>query len=178
MSAIVTDMLFLSKADRGARARRGVLLSMAEQVAAVEEFHEAELEMAQLSLRIDGDAEVQVDVGLLRRAVSNLLSNAIRYAKPSSLVCVQIEHQDKMVSLSVVNRGDTIDPEALPRLFERFYRADISRSGSSSHHGLGLSIVAAIARMHGGTPFAHSARGVTRIGFTLERLTTEELTRR
>ncbi|WP_082754957.1 heavy metal sensor histidine kinase [Variovorax sp. PAMC 28711] len=174
LSAIVTDMLFLSKADRGARARRGRLLSIAEQVAAVGEFHEAELEAAALSLRIDGDAVVQVDVGLLRRAVSNLLSNAIRYAKTNSLICVEIEHQDMMVRLSVVNRGDKIDPAALPRLFERFYRADISRSGSSSHHGLGLAIVAAIARMHGGKPFAESARGVTRIGFTLVRLEAEE----
>lgn len=178
LSAIVTDMLFLSKADRGARARRGLPLSIAEQVAAVGEFHEAELEAAQLSLRIDGDAVVQVDVGLLRRAVSNLLSNAIRYATPNSLICVEIENQDETVSLSVVNRGDTIDSSALPRLFERFYRADISRSGSASHHGLGLSIVAAIARMHGGTPFAESARSVTRIGFTLERLATEASTQR
>lgn len=169
LSTIVTDMLFLSKADRGAQARRGSAVGMAAEVAAVGEFHEAELDAALLSLRIDGDAIVQVDAGLLRRAVSNLLSNAIRYAKPNSLVCVVIEHRDKMVHLAVVNRGDTIDATALPRLFERFYRADIARSSSSSHHGLGLSIVAAIARMHGGNPFAESSKGVTRIGFTLER---------
>lgn len=170
LSAIVTDMLFLSKADRGTQARRGVPVSLAGEMAAVGEFHEAELEAAQLSLRIDGDAEVQVDVGLLRRAASNLLSNAIRYAPPNSLVCMLIECQEKMVRLTVINRGDTIDAASLPRIFERFYRADVARSGSSSHHGLGLSIVAAIARMHGGTPFAESAKGVTRIGFTLESL--------
>lgn len=174
LSAIVTDMLFLSKADRGVQARRGATVSMAEQVAAVGEFHEAELDLAQLSFRVDGDAQVRVDLGLLRRAVSNLLSNAIRYAKPSSLLCVVIERRKNFVSLAVINRGDAIDPAALPHLFERFYRADPARSGSSSHHGLGLSIVSAIARMHGGTPFAESEKGVTRIGFTVKCLVSDE----
>ncbi|MBU1357589.1 MAG: heavy metal sensor histidine kinase [Gammaproteobacteria bacterium] len=167
LSAIVTDMLFLSKADRGAQARRAGPVSMAEQVAAVGEFHEAELEQSELSLRVDGDAELQVDTGLLRRAVSNLLSNAIRYAEPRSLICAVIQRDGQMVSVTVVNRGDPIHAAALPHLFERFYRADRSRSGSASHHGLGLTIVAAIARMHGGETFAESGGGVTRIGFSL-----------
>ena len=174
LSAIVTDMLFLSKADRGAQARRIGPVSIAEQVSAVGEFHEAELEISQLSLKIDGDAELLVDVGLLRRAVSNLLSNAIQYAKPKSLVCVVIQREENMVNLAVLNRGDAIDTAALPHLFERFYRADRARSGSSSHHGLGLTIVAAIARMHGGSTFAESGRGVTRIGFSIADVEPEE----
>ncbi|OAK63651.1 two-component sensor histidine kinase [Variovorax paradoxus] len=167
LSGIVTDMLFLSKADRGARARRTGPVSIAEQVAAVAEFHEAELEAADLSLKIDGDANLLVDVGLLRRAVSNLVSNAIRYAAPRSLIRVAIEQEANAVRLFVDNRGEPINPSALPHLFERFYRADRSRSGSSSHHGLGLTIVSAIARMHGGSTFASSDGGVTRIGLVL-----------
>ena len=167
LSAIVTDMLFLSKADRGAQARRTAPVSLAEQVRAVGEFHEAELEQTALSLDIVGDATLQVDVGLLRRALSNLLSNAIRYAKPESQVRVVIRREPAEVTIAVVNEGEAVDPASLPHLFERFYRADKSRSGSSSHHGLGLTIVAAIARMHGGTTFAASEHGVTRIGFSL-----------
>ena len=167
LSGIVTDMLFLSKADRGARARRTGPVSIAEQVAAVAEFHEAELETARLSLRIDGDAVLLVDVGLLRRAVSNLVSNAIRYATPESMIRVAVEREGNVVKLFVDNRGEPIDDSALPHLFERFFRADRSRSGSSSHHGLGLTIVSAIARMHGGSTFASSERGVTRIGLLL-----------
>lgn len=167
LSGIITDMLFLSKADRGARARRTGPVSIAEQVAAVAEFHEAELEAAGLSLGIDGDAMLLVDVGLLRRAVSNLFSNAIRYATPQSMVRVAIERELSQVRLFVDNRGEAIPEAALPHLFERFYRVDRSRSGSSLHHGLGLTIVSAIARMHGGSTFASSERGVTRIGLIL-----------
>lgn len=167
LSVIVTDMLFLSKADRGAIARRGGVVSLGDQVLAVGEFHEAELEESQLSLRVDGDAELPVDVGLLRRAVSNLLSNAIRYATPRSQIRVVIQRTGQMASIAVVNSGEAIDAAALPKLFERFYRADRARSGSTTHHGLGLSIVSAIARMHGGATFAESGRGETRIGFSV-----------
>ncbi|SCK33456.1 heavy metal sensor kinase [Variovorax sp. HW608] len=167
LSGIVTDMLFLSKAHRGASARRSGPVRVAEQVAAVAEFHEGGLENAQLALRVEGDAELELDAGLLRRALSNLVSNAIRYAEPKSLIRVLIQPQDGGVRIAVENRGASIAADAMPHLFERFYRADRSRSGSSSHHGLGLAIVAAIARMHDGTTFAESAHGVTRIGLVL-----------
>lgn len=167
LSVIVTDMLFLSKADRGAKARRGGVVSLADNVLAVGEFHEAELEETRLSLQVEGDAELPVDVGLLRRAVSNLLSNAIRYATPQSQIHVVIQRDGHMASIAVVNRGEAIATTALPHLFERFYRADRARSGSTNHHGLGLTIVSAIARMHGGSTFAESGYGVTRIGFSV-----------
>lgn len=71
------------------------------------------------------------------------------------------------MTIRVVNLGDTIAPEHLPRLFDRFYRSDPSRSDAVRNHGLGLSIVAAIARMHGGETLAESSAGVTAIGLTL-----------
>jgi two-component system, OmpR family, heavy metal sensor histidine kinase CusS len=72
-----------------------------------------------------------------------------------------------LAELSVINRGQTIAPAHLPRLFDRFYRADASRAQAESHHGLGLAIVAMIARMHGGQPFAQSVQGLTSIGLLL-----------
>jgi two-component system heavy metal sensor histidine kinase CusS len=71
------------------------------------------------------------------------------------------------VSIAVINRGAEIDPIHLPRLFDRFYRADASRAHANLNHGLGLAIVAAIARMHGGTTFAISSSGITKIGISL-----------
>jgi len=69
----------------------------------------------------------------------------------------------------VQNAGAGIDAAALPRLFDRFFRGDASRccDEGETHHGLGLAIVAAIARMHAGSTLAESSDGVTRIGFTL-----------
>ena len=68
----------------------------------------------------------------------------------------------------MTNAGPAIEPEALPRIFDRFFRADAARqAGEAGHHGLGLAIVAAIARMHRGQPLAASRDGVTRVGFSL-----------
>ena len=72
------------------------------------------------------------------------------------------------VEVTVSNAGPAIEPQHLARLFDRFFRADTSRCcDGQSHHGLGLAIVAAIARMHAGRTLAESRAGTTRIGFTL-----------
>ena len=171
LAGIVNDMLFLAQADSGLKARRGQPLSLAELARQVVEFHEAPLEEADLGMDIEGDAELAVDEPLLKRALSNLLGNAIRYAERGSRLCVRIEAADpQTVRLWVENQGPAIDAEHLPRLFDRFFRADASRCElEKPHHGLGLSIVAAIARMHEGTARAESQDGRTRVGFTLRR---------
>ena len=70
--------------------------------------------------------------------------------------------------MTVQNAGEAIDEQVLPRLFDRFFRAESSRCcPEEQHHGLGLAIVAAIARMHAGRTLAESAAGTTRVGFTL-----------
>jgi two-component system heavy metal sensor histidine kinase CusS len=169
LSAIVTDMLFLSKADRGATARLSAdAESLAKQVQDVVEFHEAELEQQDLQVRVLGEALLGIDAALVRRAISNLLGNAIRYALPGSTIDVRIQADKEQVWLAVINRGDAIDVDALPHLFKRFYRAERSRFGSSEHHGLGLAIVSAIARMHGGETRARSSAGITEIAFSID----------
>lgn len=180
LSAIVTDMLFLSKADRGATARlSSAPVSFAGQVRDVVEFHEAELEQAGLQVRVLGESLVAIDVALVRRAISNLLGNAIRHAPPGSTIDVEIGTghgaEGDQAWLVVRNRGDGIDADALPHLFKRFYRAERSRLGSSEHHGLGLAIVAAIARMHGGATRARSSAdnseaAVAEVGFSVRRV--------
>lgn len=190
MSALVNDMLFLSQADRGASARRGAPTSLAALAAQVVDFHEATLEDAGLLLRIEGDALLAVDEPLFKRALSNLVGNATRFAEPGGTVLVQIAPEaagpgtpaDQAVGamagfwadagtpvrVVVQNQGPEIAPDHLPRLFDRFFRVDASRCcEDGQHHGLGLAIVAAIARMHGGTTVAESGAGTTRVGFTL-----------
>jgi two-component system heavy metal sensor histidine kinase CusS len=169
LAALVNDMLFLSQADRGAIARRGEPVSLAELARQVSEFHEATLEDAGVTLRVDGDASVPVDVPLVKRALSNLIGNATRFATRGSTIVVQIAPDaDGQFQVVVENAGEAIQPDHLPRLFDRFFRADSSRCcDDAQHHGLGLAIVAAIARMHAGRTLAESAAGTTRVGFTL-----------
>lgn len=167
LSGIVTDMLFLSQAERGAPLRVKAGTSLAAQARDVIDFHEAMLEEAGLAATVTGEAVADVDASLVRRALSNLLGNAIRFAAPASCIGIEIGTEPNEATLTVVNRGEPIAAETLPRLFERFYRADPARDRSARHHGLGLSIVEAIARMHGGRVFASSANGETRIGFAV-----------
>ncbi len=178
LSAMVNDMLFLSNADRGAVARRGQPVSLAGLARQVAEFHEGTLDEAGLRLDVVGDATIAVDEPLVKRALSNLLGNATRFAAPGSTVQVQIgaeaagaaaEDAAAEVELVVRNQGQAIAPQQLPRMFDRFFRGDESRccEGREQHHGLGLAIVAAIARMHAGRTLARSHDGVTEVGFTV-----------
>ncbi|MCU0761742.1 MAG: heavy metal sensor histidine kinase [Hydrogenophaga sp.] len=169
MAAIVNDMLFLAQADRGVKARRGAPVSLAGLVKQVVEFHEAAIEESSLQVAIQGDVRLPVDEPLIKRALSNLLGNAVRYAeKGSGLKVLIVQESSDAVRLWVENTGPSIDPNHLPRLFDRFFRADSARSEPERlHHGLGLSIVAAIARMHDGYPTAESSGGQTRVGFSL-----------
>jgi two-component system heavy metal sensor histidine kinase CusS len=170
LSAMINDMLFLSQSDRGAMARRGEKVSLAALAQQVVEFHEAPAEEAGLTVAIEGDVYAAVDEPLFKRAVSNLLGNALRFAQAGSRVVVRIAPDEaQQVRVEVQNAGPTIEPQHLSRLFDRFFRADSSRccEGTEQHHGLGLAIVAAIARMHAGRPLAESGGGTTKVGFTL-----------
>lgn len=168
LTGIVSDMLFLSQADRGAPARRAPVASLAAVAAQVADYHEAALQDAGLTLQVVGDAAGEFDVPLLHRALSNLIGNATRYAAAGSAVRVCITPlPGGGVQLVVENTGPDVHPQVLERLFDRFFRADAARSHGPTNHGLGLAITDAIARMHGGRTVATSAGGVTRIGLEL-----------
>jgi two-component system heavy metal sensor histidine kinase CusS len=168
LAGLVNDMLFLSKADWGERARRQPVASLAKLATEVVEFHDAALQEAGAAVRVHGDAAGAYDAALLRRALSNLLENATRFAEPESIIDLDIDRAPSgVVRLSVSNTGPTIPAAHLPRLFERFYRVDTAREHGDTNHGLGLSIVAAIARMHGGGTFARSSGGRTTVGLGL-----------
>ena len=99
---------------------------------------------------------------MVRRAIGNLLSNALRHSPAEAEVTVTIEQDGLSTRLCLTNSGPTIPPEVLPRLFDRFFRVDKSRSHPDSDGaGLGLSITQAIMAAHGGTVTVHSGNGTT-----------------
>jgi two-component system heavy metal sensor histidine kinase CusS len=172
LRAIVNDMLFLARADRGEAASGLVRVPVAAEVGKTIDFFEFVLDEMGLSVTIEGDTEAQasIDTARFRRALSNLLQNAIQHTRGGDRIVVRIERQPDAIRILVANPGDPIDPIHLPRLFDRFYRVDAARhdNGDSHGHGLGLAIVKAVARMHGGSVFATSSDGLTTIGFSIE----------
>lgn len=170
LRGIVNDMLFLARADVGEQAADRRPVSLADEAAKVIEYFDGVLDERGLRVRLDGDARIACNAGLLRRAVSNLLSNALKYSDGAAHeVGIRIDETPTRATLTVRNHGPAIPPEALPRLFDRFYRAEPSRAARSDSHGLGLAIVRAIAAMHGGGVEARSDGGVTVVGFWLAK---------
>ncbi|VVQ00560.1 heavy metal sensor histidine kinase [Pseudomonas fluorescens] len=167
LRSIINDMLFLASADQGNKATKLTSTSLADEVATTLEYLDFILEDAQVEVRVSGDALVQIEVAHLRRALINLLSNAVQHTGAGQVIEVRIEVEEHQVSIGVANPGSPIASEHLPRLFERFYRVDASRSNSGNNHGLGLAIVKAIALMHGGDVFVRSDRGMNTFGICL-----------
>jgi len=169
LKALVNDMLFLARADGGEPAGDLQEVDVRREVARVAEYYEAALDEAGVSLAAHGGAVLIANPRLLRRAIANLLSNAIR-ATPRGrgidLYCIARQGE---IEIRVRNPGAPIAAEALPRIFDRFYRGDDARSRRTDGHGLGLAIVRAIARMHGGNAFARCGGQGTEVGFTLSR---------
>jgi len=167
MGNIVNDMLFLAGAESGQRATELSDVSLYEEASKTVEYLEPALLDKQLNVVIQGDMRVRIDRRLFHRSLANLLHNAARYAAPASTITVSLVRDGLQAEVSVSNAGEPIDSAHLEHLFERFYRADAARARSDAHHGLGLSIVRAVASMHGGRVFARSEQGLNTFGFSL-----------
>jgi two-component system heavy metal sensor histidine kinase CusS len=128
------------------------------------DFFEAWAEDVGVALVLDGDAPaVQGNRLMLRRALSNLIANALRHTPRGQGLRVTLAHQPDGVELSVENPGPEIAAEHLPKLFDRFYRVDPARQHRDRGEGagLGLAIVKAIAEAHGGSVSVRSSGGTT-----------------
>ena len=167
LAAIVNDMLFLARADAGQVQPRRDRVDVAPEAMKVAEYFEAAVEDARLTVRVTGEASAHADAALLRRAFSNLLANALRHAAAGSEILVSVEKVGSHVRCAVTNIGTSIDREHIPRLFDRFFRIEASRSADGRGSGLGLSIVRAVARLHDGDVFATSENGRTTIGLSI-----------
>ena len=100
-----------------------------------------------------------IDAPLLEQAVINLLDNAIKYSRPEGIVTLRLGREDGEAAIRVIDSGQGIGREHLPRLFERFYRVDKARSRKLGGTGLGLAIVKHIIKAHGGEVTVDSRLG-------------------
>jgi two-component system heavy metal sensor histidine kinase CusS len=171
LRSIVNDMLFLARADQGEAATGLTAADVAHEVAVTIEFFEPLLDETGASVVIEGElrAQATMNIALFRRALSNLLQNAIEHSGAGARLVVTITQRAGAIWIAVTNPGTPIGESHLPRLFDRFYRVDSSRhdAGELHGHGLGLAIVKAVAAMHGGSTLATSGGGVTTIAFSV-----------
>ena len=171
MAQLVNDMLYLAKADHGLLIPKREPLELGDEADLLLEFFAPFAEETQISLTREGNARFTGDRSMLRRALSNLLDNALRFTPANGEVRVRVVDRPKGLSLSIENSGSAIDQVLLPRLFDRFYRADPSRRESSSEHaGLGLAITQSIIRAHGGQIHCESDKGWTRFMIELPKV--------
>jgi len=150
ISRIVESILFLARAEDTQAVVQRQPLQVHDELERVTEYFEGLAEERRIRLSIAGDATLHADPLLLRRALSNLVANAIRYADPHSEVQIDVASTATQCVITVENRGPALDPATLPHLFDRFYRGDASRRHNSDSNGLGLAIVAAIMQLHAG----------------------------
>ncbi len=160
LARMIENTLFLARADNAQLALASTALDVRAELEHIREYFEMLAEDKGIRFGLDdvGGLRVHADPVLLRRAVNNLVSNAIAHTPRGGVVSLGAASDGQWVTLSVENSGDGIAPEHLERVFERYYRADAAR-GAGSSVGLGLSIVRAIMRLHGGTAEVDSVPG-------------------
>jgi two-component system heavy metal sensor histidine kinase CusS len=161
LSEIVDNLLFLARAEAAERPlQRSVFegRTAAEKIAA---FYEPIAEDQQVTISCTGEGNVQADPMLFGRAVSNLVENALRFTPAGGKILISVAAQPGRTEISVKDTGCGITPEHLPRVFDRFYRADPARSSEGA--GLGLALVKSISELHGGSAEIESevSRGTT-----------------
>jgi two-component system, OmpR family, heavy metal sensor histidine kinase CusS len=168
LARMVSDMLWLAQADRGLITPAFEMLDLAAEARSLLEYFEVLAEDRHIQLALQGPAQpVRGDRAMVRRALANLLSNALRHAPESGCATVRLAGGRRHVFLSVENTGADIPPEHLARVFDRFYQVDPSRSRHGEGSGLGLAIVRSIVSLHDGDVDARSANGLTTFTITL-----------
>ncbi len=167
LAQMVSDMLFLAKAEHGLLATDRKTLNMGGELDALLDYFSPLADESQVTLRRLGTGQLNADREMLRRALSNLLDNALRFTPQGGRIELELASGPNGLRLTVANSGEEVPPELLPRLFDRFFRADPARKREGREHaGLGLAITRSIVRAHGGEIRCESANGWTR--FILE----------
>lgn len=159
VNRIVSDMLFLAQVSHPAALVPFRSIALEDEALKVVDLFSLAAEDRQIRLKVTGSGQVQGDRLMIQRAISNLLSNALRHCPTGQAVAIEIEQAPSQVTLRVSNPGPGIEAQHLPHLFERFYRVDHSRARAQGGTGLGLAIVRSIMNLHQGSAEVQSSPG-------------------
>jgi len=154
LSRMIENLLFLARSDSRKSGISPSPLNARQEVAEVLEYYDAirEREENGITVTVTGNALVNADKTLFRRALANVLSNAFQYTPGKGNITINIDSSSKnFYTITVADTGIGIEPENLSRIFDRFYRTPKARSLHPQGTGLGFSIVRSIMELHGGT---------------------------
>ena len=157
LSRIVDNLLFVARVDA---AREPIARKRFDARAAVEKisaFYQTVADDHHVTISCSGDGQIYADPDLFERAVGNLLDNALRFTAEHGAIRIAVSKHNSDFEVAVSDTGAGIPPEHLPRVFDRFYRAESSRSSDGA--GLGLALVKSIVELHGGQATIESNPG-------------------
>ncbi|WP_075258890.1 heavy metal sensor histidine kinase [Herbaspirillum camelliae] len=154
LSRIVENILFLAQADHAALAVERSALDLQEELGRITDYFEGIADERGMRFEVQAAGQCQANLIMWRRAVSNLVINAVRYGQAGSTIRILVESDGQGSRIMVENRSEDVTAQAMARMFDRFYRGDRSRSAFTESNGLGLAIVKAIMALHGGTATA------------------------
>src|SRR4051812_26924347 len=157
LSGMIDNLLFLARAEAADRSVERTRFDGQAAIAKIADYYRTIAEERNIAISCRGEGEFNADPKLFGRAVSNLLDNALRHTPDGGAIEIAITQRDDASTVTVRDNGAGIAPEHLPRVFDRFYRADSARSSAGT--GLGLSLVKSIATLHGGDAHVESAVG-------------------
>ena len=170
LSELVEDLFELARIDAGALTLELCDAPVGELVARCVSSLEAEARALDVELRtrVSTNSVVRVAPDKVERVLLNLLTNALRHSPPKGAVAVVVEPDTDHVLVAVEDAGEGLSTAAAARMFERFWRDDASRNGSTGGAGLGLAIARGLVQAHGGTIWAENRDGGgARVAFTL-----------
>ena len=159
LAGLIDSLLFLARAENADLSLHKSWFHVADELAELLSYHELQATESEVRLSISGDARLFADSRLFRRAISNVVSNALKHTPPGGNITVEVAALNDAVKILIKDDGVGIPPEHLPRLFDRFYRVDASRAAAVAGTGLGLAIVKSIVDLHGGSASIESEPG-------------------
>lgn len=148
LSKLIENLLFIARSDHGEMRLKKVLIDAHEEIIQICDYYQAVADEKQIRLSCVGHASIEVEPVLFKRAISNLISNALKYTPEHGNITINIQSMQYVVQIAIHDTGIGISPEHLLNIFDRFYRVDSSRSTHSGGVGLGLAIVKSIIDLH------------------------------
>ena len=149
---MIRELLFIAGADNPYNAVRRTRLTVQDELAAVLDFHESQAQEQRILITCTGKATLNADPAMLRRAISNLVSNALSHTPQGGEIALvaQENHDENVVEILICDTGCGIEEKDLARVFDRFHRGKKRDPNQGDGTGLGLAIVKSIMSLHGG----------------------------